>query len=85
MIANAITEIREIAIRMERFLSISDDPMELAALVVPDYYGHFYWNEKTRIEARSVFALSMSNPGKKGALIMGLNIAKVAAARLLRP
>jgi hypothetical protein len=54
MIANAITEIREIAIRMERFLSLSDDPMELAALVVPDY-GHFYWNEKNRIEARSVF------------------------------
>ena len=54
MIATALSEIREIAARMERFLSISDNPMELAALVVPDY-GHFFWNEKNRIEARAVF------------------------------
>lgn len=54
MMTNAIAELRAIATRMERFLSLSDDPMELAALVVPDY-GHFFWNEKNRIEARAVF------------------------------
>lgn len=45
----------EIAKRLERFLSLSDDPQELARLVVPDY-GHFYWsNPQTREAGRAVF------------------------------
>ena len=53
-IATALYEIKQIAIRMERFLSISNDAEELAGLIVPDY-GHFFWTQESRAEARSVF------------------------------
>ena len=38
--------LRQIAIRLGRFLSISGDPDELAGLMVPDYDA-FYWNNTT--------------------------------------
>jgi len=45
----------EIARRVERFLSLSTDPAELAALVVPDY-SSFFWNDPiTRTHGRAVF------------------------------
>lgn len=50
-----LEEIRQCFIRMERFLSLSDDKEELANLVVPDF-DSFYWNDPTtREEARRVF------------------------------
>lgn len=45
----------QIAQRVERFLSISKDPAELAALLIPDY-GSFYWNDKAlRAEGKRIF------------------------------
>lgn len=50
-----LEDLRQIAIRMERFLRISKDPHELAGLLVPDY-GHFYWNNPTtRAAGQQVF------------------------------
>ena len=47
--------LRQIAIRLERFLRISKDRQELAGLVMPDY-EHFYWrNPTTRNFGRQVF------------------------------
>lgn len=44
-----------IAQRVERFLSLSSDPQELAGLLIPDY-GSFYWNDpNTRAMGREVF------------------------------
>ena len=44
-----------ICIRMGKFLALSADAAELAALVVPDY-GSFYWNDPTtRAYGREVF------------------------------
>lgn len=37
-----LAALRQIAIRLERFLALSKDPQELAGLVCPDY-DHFYW------------------------------------------
>lgn len=46
-----LAEVREIAIRLERFLGLSDDPMELAALLVPNA-DSFYWNNDQAQAAR---------------------------------
>lgn len=47
--------LRHIAMRVERFLSLSKDPAELTALLIPDY-GSFYWNDPaTRANGREVF------------------------------
>ena len=43
-----------IAQTLERFLSISNDPAELAALVIPDYSG-FRWSEPQIEEAQKIF------------------------------
>ena len=44
-----------IAQRVERFLSLSKDPAELAALLIPDY-SSFYWNDPVvRAYGREVF------------------------------
>lgn len=44
-----------VARRLERFLSLSRDPQELAAVVCPDYES-FYWNEpQARANGRRVF------------------------------
>ena len=47
--------LRQIARRLERFLSVSKDPQELAGIVVPDF-ASFYWNDPaTRARGREVF------------------------------
>jgi hypothetical protein len=47
--------LRQIAIRLGRFLALSDDPHELAAVLVPDY-GHVWWsNPITRAHGAAVF------------------------------
>lgn len=47
--------LRQICIRLDRFLSVSKDPQELAGIVVPDF-SSFYWNDPaTRARGREVF------------------------------
>ena len=43
-----------IALRLDRLLSISEDPAEVAGLLIPDYSG-FRWDEKTRAKGRGLF------------------------------
>ena len=50
-----LNEAREIALRMDRFLSLSKDKDELAALLVPDYSGYQWGNENIREEGRKLF------------------------------
>jgi hypothetical protein len=38
-----LAALRQIALRLERFLAVSSDPAELAGLLVPDYDA-FWWN-----------------------------------------
>jgi len=46
---------RQIFLRMNRFLSVSKDPQELAGIVCPDY-SSFYWNDPaTRAKGLQVF------------------------------
>jgi len=53
--ATHITAIINIARRMEKFLAISNDPYELAGLVVPNWES-FYWTDPvTRALGREVF------------------------------
>lgn len=52
-----IAALTNIAQRMERFLSISDDPMVLAGIVCPDVDSYFYSDPNTRAMAREVFGL----------------------------
>jgi hypothetical protein len=44
-------ELREIAIRLGRFLALSKDPQELAGLLVPDA-DHWMWNNQTAKDHR---------------------------------
>lgn len=53
-VKQSLAELTHIATRMERFLSLSKDREELAALVVPDY-SQFFWNDDNRAAARAVF------------------------------
>ena len=50
-----IVALREIALRLERFLSLSRDPHELCALLVPDYEGFYWSNPTTRVNGAEVF------------------------------
>ena len=45
-ITRHLEALRQIATRLGRFLALSDDPHELAGLLVPDY-DRFYWNNAT--------------------------------------
>jgi hypothetical protein len=50
-----LEEVRQTFIRMERFLSLSDDRDELAALLVPDF-SHWFWNsDAIRAEGRALY------------------------------
>tara|TARA_Y100000593_G_scaffold92276_1_gene183348 strand:+ start:625 stop:1401 length:777 start_codon:yes stop_codon:yes gene_type:complete len=54
-VSQKINEVREIALRMNRFLCLSKDKEELASLLVPNYEG-FRWNNPTDREAgRKIF------------------------------
>ena len=50
-----VNAVRQIAIRMEKLLSISRDPQEIAGLVVPNY-DSFYWSDSaTRAMGQDTF------------------------------
>jgi hypothetical protein len=50
-----IAALRQIALRLERFLALSADPRELCALITPDF-DRFYWsNPATRAIGAEVF------------------------------
>jgi hypothetical protein len=50
-----LAALREIAVRLERFLRLSADPRELCGLIVPDY-ERFHWsNPVTRAHGAEVF------------------------------
>jgi hypothetical protein len=50
-----LVALRQIALRLGRFLSLSSDPHELAGLLVPDF-EHFWWNHPiARSHGRSVY------------------------------
>jgi hypothetical protein len=50
-----LAEVVNVATRMERFLSLSKDKNELAALLVPDFTGFQWSNENTREQGRKLF------------------------------
>lgn len=52
-----IAELVNIAQRMERFLSVSDDPLFLASIVVPDTDSFWFADPTTKAAAREVFGL----------------------------
>jgi hypothetical protein len=50
-----LAALRQIALRLQRFLAVSSDPAELAGLLVPDYDA-FWWNHPiTRANGTAVF------------------------------
>ncbi len=50
-----LAALRQIALRLGRFLSLSSDPHELAGVVVPDF-EHFWWNHPiARSHGRNVY------------------------------
>ena len=54
-IATYLAQVREVALRMDRFLSISNDKHELAALLVPDYSGYQWSNPSIREQGRELY------------------------------
>ena len=50
-----IIALRQIALRLERFLRLSDDPQELSNLLVPDYDGFYWSNPVTRAHGAEIF------------------------------
>jgi hypothetical protein len=52
-----IGELVNLARRLERFLSVSDDPAVLAGMVVPDVDSFWYSDATTRSNAREVYGL----------------------------
>lgn len=50
-----IVALRQIALRLERFLRLSRDPQELSNLLVPDYDGFYWSNPITRANGAQVF------------------------------
>jgi hypothetical protein len=54
-VAEHINALRQIALRMNKFLSLSTDKAELVGLLVPDF-DSFYWNNSaTRAKGQEVF------------------------------
>lgn len=52
--ADDMNALIQIARRLERFLSLSTDPQELSALLIPDF-SSFFWSGEMRMRARTVF------------------------------
>ena len=50
-----IAALREIALRLERFLALSNDARELCGLIVPDYERFHWTNPVTRARGAEVF------------------------------
>jgi hypothetical protein len=47
--------LRQIALRLHRFLSLSKDPKELAGIVCPNYESFYWSNPQTRADGEKVF------------------------------
>ncbi len=54
--AQHVEQARQIAMRIQNFLSLSDDTEKLIASVVPNY-GSFYWDAASRASGREVFGI----------------------------
>lgn len=54
--ADHVEQARQIALRIQNFLSLSDDTEKLIASVVPNY-GSFYWDAQSRSIGREVFGI----------------------------
>jgi hypothetical protein len=54
-IEQQLNALREIALRMERFLRLSSDAAELCALLVPDYEKYHWNNTATRTRGAEIF------------------------------
>jgi hypothetical protein len=68
-----LRDLAVIAKRLERFLSLSRDPQELAALVTPNF-EHFVWNDPiARAHGRAAFGFEVETTG-------GLDNAQTAGA-----
>lgn len=50
-----VDALRQIAMRVEKFLSLSKDPTELAGLLIPDYTSFYFNDPVTRANCRDVF------------------------------
>lgn len=50
-----LNAIRQIALRLQRFLSLSRDPKELAGIVCPNYESFYWSNAQTRADGEKVF------------------------------
>lgn len=55
--AQQVETLRQIAIRLNKFLSLSDDRETLAGVVVPDVDSFYYSDPSTRAMAREVFGI----------------------------
>lgn len=53
-----MNELLNIAHRMMRTLSVSDDPKEIAAMMVPDLSSFYYSDDATRAAARELFGFT---------------------------
>lgn len=53
--ARHMNALRQIALRLQRFLSLSTDPKELAGLVCPNYESFYWSNPQTRADGEKVF------------------------------
>jgi translation elongation factor EF-Ts len=54
--AQYVEQARQIALRIQNFLSLTDDTDRLIASVVPNY-GSFYWDAASRSTGKEVFGI----------------------------
>jgi hypothetical protein len=54
--AQHVEQARQIALRIQNFLSLTDDTEKLIASVVPNY-GSFYWDAASRASGKEVFGI----------------------------
>ena len=54
-IKRQLAALREIALRLERFLALSNDPAELCGLLVPDYERFHWTNPVTRARGAEIY------------------------------
>jgi hypothetical protein len=51
-----VEQARQIALRIQNFLALTDDTEKLIASVVPNY-GSFYWDANARSTGKEVFGM----------------------------
>jgi hypothetical protein len=54
-IERQLVALRQIALRLERFLALSTDPAELCGLLVPDYERFHWTNPITRARGAEIY------------------------------